>query len=65
MTSTCCFLHQSLFCSVKEKVLMEVLLDFYQKNCHAVHDLTFLFRSLPMVLFHPTHTAIMYMEIPL
>lgn len=30
MTSTCCFLHQSLHCSTK-KVLMELLLDFYQK----------------------------------
>lgn len=34
---------------------MEVLLDFYQnQNCHAVHALTFLFRDLAIVLFHPT-----------
>lgn len=38
---------------------------FLPKTFHAVHGLTFLFRALAFVLFHPADTATMCMEIPL
>lgn len=65
LAPTCCFLHHSQYCSAKEKVLMEGLIDFYQNSFNAVHGLTFLFKALTVVLFHPADPAIMYVEIPL
>lgn len=35
------------------------------QHFHAVHALTFLFRGLTIVLFHPTHAAIIYVKSPL